>query len=145
MPEQLTRLAAVLRATPKIEQRELRKSMRRAARPLLRTARQGALQILPYRGGLAERVAAGKFTSQVSFSGDRTGIQITAADRRGADVNRMDDGSVRHPVYGNRRRWVTQAIRPGWFSEPLLLDAPKVRDEIEKALDTTAATMVSAV
>src|SRR5215468_8748671 len=132
---ELARLSAVLRTADKIEQRELQKAMRRLAAPLKRSARQGALQILPYRGGLAERVASGRFSAQVRLAGKGAGVRITAVDRRGADVNRMDDGSVRHPVYGNRRRWVTQRITPGWFTTPLLLDAPKVRDEIGKALD----------
>jgi len=144
MPEQLTRLSGVLRGTDRIEQRELQKAMRRLAAPLKKSARQGALQILPYRGGLGERVAAGRFSAQVRLVGKGAGIRIIAVDRRGADVNRMDDGSVRHPVYGNRRRWVTQRITPGWFTTPLLLDAPKVRDEIGKALDGTARSMVAA-
>src|SRR5215475_10366845 len=122
MPEQLTRLAAVLRNTDKIEQRELQKAMRRAARPLLKSARQGAIQILPYHGGLNERVAAGRFTSSVRLVGKGAGVRITASDRRRANVNRMDVGSVRHPVYGNRHRCVTQRITPGWFTTPLLLD-----------------------
>src|SRR5215813_13006086 len=145
MPEQLTRLSAVLRGTDRIEQRELQKAMRRLAAPLKKSARQGALQILPYRGGLAERVAAGRFSAQVRLVGKGAGVRITASDRRSANVNRMDDGSVRHPVYGNRRRWVTQRITPGWFTKPLLLDTPKVRDEIGRAIDDTARTMVRAV
>src|SRR5262245_51589036 len=97
---ELARLSAVLRTADKIEQRELQKAMRRLARPLLKSARQGAIQILPYHGGLNERVAAGRFTSQVKLSGKGASVRITAAGRSPrADYNRMDDGSVRHPVY----------------------------------------------
>jgi len=145
MPQQLTRLAGTLRITTQVEQRELQKAMRRLARPLLKSARQGAIQILPYHGGLNERVAHGRFTSSVRLVGKGAGVRITGADRRSANVNRMDDGSVRHPVYGNRKRWVTQRITPGWFTKPLLLDTPQIRDEIMKALDDTAQFMVDAV
>jgi len=144
MPEQLTRLSAVLRDTDKIERRELQKAMRRLARPLLKSARQGAIQILPHRGGLAERVATGRFTTQVKSPSKGAGVRVTARDRRGADVDRMDDGYVFHYVYGHRPARM-QRITPGWFTKPLLLDTPKVRDEILRALDDTGQTMVRAV
>jgi hypothetical protein len=139
--EQLVRLAAAIKATGDTEfGREIEKAMRRAARPLTRSARQGAMQILPYRGGLAERVARSRFTAVVRTSGRSAGIRVTAAGRY--NLNRMDEGIVRHPVFADQRKtrkdwtWVNQTIRPGWFTTPLLLDAPKVRDELESGMDT---------
>jgi hypothetical protein len=142
VPEELTRLSAVLRGTSKLEQRELQKTMRRLANPLKKSARQGALQILPYHGGLNEWIARANFSASVRLNGKGAGVRITAAGR--SQLNEMDDGTVRHPTYG-KRPWVRERITPGWFSKPLELDAPKVRDGILKALDDTGHTMVAAV
>jgi hypothetical protein len=139
---ELARLSAVLRSTDRVEQRELQKAMRRLASPLKKSARQGALQILPYHGGLNEWVASARFSASVRLAGKGAGVRITGAGR--AQLNRMDDGTVRHPTYGHRP-WTTQRITPGWFSTPLLLDAPKIRDEIGQALNATGRTMVAAV
>jgi hypothetical protein len=141
--EKLIRLGAAIRqAGDKDLKRELTKAMRRAGRPLLRSARQGALQILPYHGGLNERVAASRFSSTVSTIGSGAGLRISAVGRY--QLSGLDDGIDRHPVFGNRANWVTQAIVPGWFSKPLTLDAPKQKVEVDKAVDDVAAKLEAA-
>jgi hypothetical protein len=141
--ERLIRLGVAIKAAGSTElQRELRRAAQRAGGPLKRSARQGAIQILPYRGGLAERVAASRFTATVSTRGSGAGLRITGIGRY--QLSRLDDGSVRHPVYGNRRNWVTQTIKPGWFTKPLTLDAPKQKVEFDKAVDAVAAKLEAA-
>jgi len=131
--EKLVRLAMAIKASgDKNLQRELTAAMRRASRPLLRSARQGAIQILPYRGGLAETVAASRFTAQVRANSNGAALQITAVGRY--QLSSMDEGHVRHPVYGHRQTWVSQRIRPGWFTKPLTIDAPKQRRELDRAV-----------
>jgi hypothetical protein len=131
--EKLVRLATAIKASgDKNLQRELTKAMRRAARPLLRSARQGAIQILPYRGGLADTVAASRFASQVRANSKGAALRITAQGRY--QLSSMDAGHVRHPVYGHRTNWVSQRIRPGWFTKPLTIDAPKQRQELDRAV-----------
>ncbi|MFF9215630.1 hypothetical protein [Streptomyces viridosporus] len=56
-----------------------------------------------------------------------------------ADIKNMpwaiEAGRVRHPVYGNRRRWVTQWARPtGWWSSTVQAGTPRMRAEIERVL-----------
>lgn len=138
--EKLLRLATAIRKSGDQNlSKELNKALQRASKPLKRSARQGALQILPYRGGLAERVARSRFTSRVTKRGRGAGLRIIG---NGQDnLARMDDGSVRHPVYGNRGKWVTQRITPGWFTKPLTLDAPKVSAELNGAIDAVAAKL----
>lgn len=141
--EKLVRLAAAIKAAgDKDLQKELDQAMRRLATPLKQSARRGAIQILPYRGGLAERVAGMRFTARVRKVGSGAGVTIRAAGQY--DLSRLDDGRDRHPVYGHRNVWVTQAIRPGWFTNPLLLDAPKQRDEIVHAIDVIAKKLEAA-
>jgi hypothetical protein len=138
--EKLVRLAkAISTAGDKELGRKLTKALQQADKPLKKSARQGALQILPYRGGLAERVAKSRFTSRITKSGSGAGLTITGTGQD--NLSRMDAGTVRHPVYGNRDQWVTQRIAPGWFTNPLTLDAPKVREELDKAIDELSAEL----
>jgi hypothetical protein len=144
---ELRRLSAALRAADRTDlQKELTRAMGRASRPLKASARQGAIQILPYRGGLAEEVAGSAFSARVRKVGKGAGVRIRGVDRRAYDLNRMDDGFVRHPVYGHWRKGLPpQRITPGWFTKPLTLDAPKVRDEILQAIDDVAQKLVDSV
>jgi hypothetical protein len=147
--QQLRTLAAAIKAAGGKEfGREVDRAMRRAARPLTRSARQGAMQVLPYRGGLAERVARSRFTAAVRNRGASASLTIRGSGRY--NLNRMDEGTVRHPVYADTRKtrrewaWVNQRIRPGWFTDPLLLDAPKVRNELEDAMDDLGRRLLEA-
>jgi len=57
----------------------------------------------------------------------------------------MDEGEIRHPVYGHRKgRWATTTVKPGWFSDAEEAAAPKVRDELVKAIDIVAAKLEAA-
>lgn len=145
--EKLVRLAAAIKAAGDKElSKELDKAMRQLVTPLKRSARQGALAILPHRGGLDERVAASRFTARVRKVGSGAGVTIRAAGQY--NLNRMDDGRNRHPVWAHGPRsgwgWANQTIRPGWFTNPLLLDAPKQRDEIVAAIDRIARKLETA-
>lgn len=47
----------------------------------------------------------------------------------------INDGRVRHPVFGNRRRWATQWARPtGWWSRTVEAGTPRMRAEVERVL-----------
>jgi hypothetical protein len=149
--EKLVRLAAAIKAAGGKElQRELEKAARRAGRPLVRSARQGAIAILPYRGGLGESVAASRFSAQVRATPQGVGLQIVAVGRRGRNLSRQDDGIVRHPVFADAAKtrsewtWVDQKITPGWFSKPLTLDAPKQKKEFDEAVDIVATRLEAA-
>ncbi|MBZ6250392.1 hypothetical protein KVH27_18650 [Streptomyces olivaceus] len=56
-----------------------------------------------------------------------------------ADLKNMpwviDSGRVRHPVFGNRKRWATQWARPpGWWSKTVQTGTPRMRAEVERVL-----------
>lgn len=139
--EKLVRLAAAIKASgDKNLQRELTQGMRRAARPYPRAARQGALQILPHHGGLDERVAASRFSVRVRTSGSGAGLTVTGAS--GDNIRRMDEqGIVRHPVYGDRKKWVSERITRGWFTKPMILESRDTYGEVVKAVDDVAAQL----
>jgi hypothetical protein len=132
--QKLARVGNAIKASgDKDLDRALRRAGQRCGKPMKTAAREGALKRLPKRGGLAERVANSKFGVRMTSSGKRVGVRIIG--RSGYDLQGMDDGEIRKPVFGNRKNWVSQEIAPGWFSESEEAAAPKFRDEFDQALD----------
>jgi hypothetical protein len=70
------------------------------------------------------------------------GVALTGQSRSGnRKLRRLDAGLLTHPVFGNRERWETQelpSVRPGFFSGPAEAAGPRVRAEIERALEDVA-------
>lgn len=47
----------------------------------------------------------------------------------------IDDGRLRHPVFGNKKRWANQWARPsGWWSRTVADGTPRMRAELERIL-----------
>jgi len=137
--DKLRRVAlAVKAAGDKDLQRELRRALSRTTKPLRKAAKDGALQILPHRGGLDEHVAAtARIATRVTANASGARLRITGTSRD--NMRRMDEeGIVRHPTFGHRP-WKDQRIRPGWFTDPLILAAQSnMPKEIDAALDDVA-------
>lgn len=114
--------------------------------PLRGEARAYAGQILPSRGGLAAEVA--RQPMPVSYSGSkRRGVRVRIDVRPGrgkggvADPGAINRGRLRHPVFGDRESWVTQAVPAGWFSVPMAKGAPRVEAAIVEALRREVAKL----
>lgn len=135
--DQLGDVARRLKETGDKELRkELYRGIQRAAKPLSAAAQRSARANLPKRGGLNEWVASSKFS--VSTSGGKDPAVRISGRKVGHDLKALDRGRLRHPLYGNRRRWYNQQIRPGWFSEPMTEGASGVRREIVDVLEDIA-------
>lgn len=76
------------------------------------------------------------------------GVRISA-EADGRDVGAREKGSLRHPIYGRyrvshrqkrfiERPWANQAIRPGFFTEPIEDHKDDIRDEIARAIQAVA-------
>lgn len=111
--------------------RDLLRRIRDAAKPGIEDVRQSAREKLPSSGGLAERVASQTYAIRTSTAGQGGKVSLTGKGMKG--LSSIDSGQVRHPVYGSDT-WVTQAVTPGFFSEPLLRRAPVIRDGIEAVI-----------
>lgn len=72
-------------------------------------------------------------------------VTVYAGGRSGRrDVERLERGTLRHPVYGRYRRlkdgtlyknpWSVTKIRPGFFSEPVRFSAPRAFKRLDVAL-----------
>lgn len=108
--------------------RELLAGMRVAAKPLLRDAKQSALDTLPKSGGLNVWVGSSKMAVRNRLAGNGAGVRLVSS--RGSDHNldQIDRGIVRHKVWG---KWLPnipdQHVPPGWWTKPLNKGAPKVQ------------------
>lgn len=119
--ESLARVSSKLKeAGDKGLQRDMRKALDRAAVPLKEGAPEGAREKLPKRGGLAEAIANAKFSLSVR-GGKNPSVRLTGkrTNKTGkqSDLNKIDQGSLRHPVFGKRKVWVLQRVTPDWFSD----------------------------
>lgn len=149
---QLITLSRRLRAAggPRLRQNTARR-IRRAAEPL-QDSLQGAILGVQLPGP-GRRVRGGPSPTQRPLRASLAGgvrISVRSGASPGArvwmdrarlpeDVRNMpwviENGRVRHPVFGNRRRWVTQWARPsGWWSRTVEAGLPRMRAEVERVL-----------
>jgi hypothetical protein len=129
--DKFAELAAKIRKANGEMPEDLMRALEKTAPPLERAAKKSAAENLPKRGGLAAIVAGSGFTHQRRASG----IRIVA--RGITQLKLTNDGKVRHPVYGEPGTWVGQAIpkATSWFTRPIMDGAPKIRDELSKAIE----------
>lgn len=136
--EDLARVAgAVQRVEPKLR-KELLAGIRKAVKPSIVEVKAEALSTLPAEGGLNRFVATSKIGVRTRSSGRRAGIRVVAT-KGGHDLVGINDGMVRHPVFGNRKVWVSQRVDGGFYSEPLTEGAPRIQKEIKGTMDRILA------
>ena len=136
---QLAALAVRLKvAGDKTLRVELLRGLKSGADPLVKAVAEAARNQLPKRGGLNEQVAGQKVKVQVRTGARTAGVRLTT---EAPDTSQADTGFVRHPVFGNRSRWVTQQIpkAKGWWSVTLANGAPDVTPELMAAMERVAA------
>ena len=89
---------------------------------------------------LAQRVAGASFSVK-PVRGSNPTIRVTARAKSGKPVNLqiLDDGKVRHPLFGNRAHWYDQLVIPKWFSGPMNDQADTFRTELERVIEKLRA------
>ena len=50
-------------------------------------------------------------------------------------VNRLNEGRLRHPVFGNKRRWAQQNAPPLWWDKTVRTHTPRMQREVTRVLD----------
>jgi hypothetical protein len=94
--------------------------------------RASALRKLPSRNGLAREVASAHIAKFHSLGGGSVSVMIRATHRY--SLEGLDAGLNVHPLFGDKKHWYPQTVRPGWFTEPVAGRADNVRNQIEKAV-----------
>ena len=139
--EQLAALAARLKVTGEKGLRtQLLRGLKSGAEPLVKKVAEAARSQLPHGGGLNEQVAGQKVKVQVRTGARTAGVRMTTT---APDTSQTDAGFVRHPVYGNRKKWVTQQIpaAKGWWSQTLADGGSDVTPELLKVMEETTAAI----
>lgn len=156
---QLVTLSRRMRAAggPRLRQNMTRR-IRRAAEPLHKDL-QKAVQTLPLqsegrkrnrdgrmpRGGPSpttrpfRQMLAGSVRLSVRTAGSpgaRIWIDRSRIEPKARNVlNQINStGRLRHPVFGNRRRWANQRSQAGWWSRRVQAGTPRMRAEVERVL-----------
>lgn len=120
--------------------KELRAALKDATVPVKVAIRQNALETMPKRGGLNEAMAKSRIKVQVRTSGKLAGVRLI---NKTHDTRLDSQGRLRHPVFGNRKKWAEQRVTPGWFTSPatraatgarvqLLLAIKRIEKELER-------------
>lgn len=114
--------------------REMVRSLKAAAQPMVPKLREAALADLPRRGGLNERVANHPIKVSVRTSGRRMGVSIRA------QWTATNKATWRHPVFGNREKWVTQTFSRagGWFDKTAQANTPAAKARVTYVLREVA-------
>lgn len=134
-------VARRLREVPEKIKRESADEVRKVVNEKLDPAvRQMAVVRLPKRGGYATTMYRGlRFSTHVRFQPHAAGVSTTVfapAVKSTRDINRIDAGILRHPVFGRRdQSWVSQRVRPGFVTQPFQQIQPDLVEGIDKALD----------
>jgi len=116
---------AINRLVPDLR-KEYLAALRKVSKPMATEVKQAAETMLPRRGGLNTWVDDSKFSVRQRTSGKGAGVRIVAT-KSGHDLEAIERGQVRHPVFGNRRAWVVGEVRPGFFTETIRDRTPQVQ------------------
>lgn len=117
--------------------KELYAGINRSVKLLREDVKDAAEQQIPGRYGDILRSEL-KVSARKRAAGRNPAIYLLGkAGNR--DVSSLNRGRLRHPLFGNRRRWYNQQIRPGFWSQTLVNDAPRVRAELIEAIRRVAA------
>lgn len=108
----------------------VRRVVREVPEALQRTFPDAARAKMPRRGGLADIVARADLTVEPGGSDDRPQV-IATARGRGISLGPLNDGDLRHPVYGRTRgRWVSQRVPAGMWQDACDAAAQGSDDEL---------------
>lgn len=121
---QLQRISAGLRAAPEAMRKAAAETLGREGERTGGEALRAAAGRLPSRGGLASLVAS----SGLSVARTGSGARIEASGP--VALTPLDEGSLRHPLWGNRAHWYSQSVPSGWWSEAFQREAPGIADEL---------------
>jgi len=113
--------------------KELLRRVREAGKATLPDIRESARANLPRSGGFADRVADQVYRVAATYGASGAKVRIVAKGMK--ELDDIDHGRLRHPVYGNREVWVAQSIQPGFFSKTIEGRADEIRGEIGEAID----------
>lgn len=136
---ELNRLARALRGMDRDMKAKVTAELVRTTAPTRMAIRASAGSILPHRGGLAALVQGAPLSTKVHMTGNpHVTIQTSAPGTK-----QVDAGYIRHPVFGNRTRWVGQRITAGYFTNPVKRDMPRIQRGVARTVQRVVTGRLS--
>lgn len=126
--------------------KDLRTNMRAVLEPVRDQARE-AVKAMPSHGHAGPNLRAAvarKTVVEVRLAGRFTGVRVLTRKTPNLRAFRsaprhINAGKWRHPVYGNRNKWVTQKSgAKNWFDGTVRKHMPKYSRAVQAALDDVA-------
>lgn len=115
------------------------KRVRASVPPIRQAVRDNALRILPKRGGLNRWVARVSVNARVRRSASNAGVSLAIgrnSAKQRTDSAKIDAGRLRAPLFGDRRYWHLQAVRPGFASKAVTEEGvTEFRKQVVLAVD----------
>jgi len=142
--EQFT--AAAARATEAADaglDRELSNAITRAVAGLPQAALDNAVAILPKHlahlggGALGPWLTEHTQITQSPHS-DVGSVTVTTTAASTHNIALLDEGIVRHPLFGNTAHWYDEKVTAGWWSKPVDAVTPAVEASVTEAVAATA-------
>ncbi len=100
---------------------------------------RASAQRLPSRNGLADDVARSNI--RVTYAANASAVRALITARHRYYLTGLNAGTNIHPLFGNRRHWYRQAVRPGWFTDPVRDREDDVRAAIVKAVKSVTSSL----
>lgn len=127
-------------ADAKALRKELYAGLNRVTKPVREDMKASIGPSLPSRGGLAALIMAKASLTTSAATGRNAGVRIRARRRDGGDLRRLNEGRLRHPVFGNRGAWVEQTagINPGFLDDSFEKSKPEIARGVQRVLDEIA-------
>ena len=114
----------------------MRRDLRALAKPVGDRIVEAIADAMPKRGGLSERVRSqGRVSVLINL---RSGVRIQLANRGGMYMGAFESGTIRHPVYGNRKAWVSQQVPGGKGAEAFAKEADGLATAVADHVTETA-------
>lgn len=121
--------------------RELYKAVSDAVKPL-GTEIRSTDHLIPYVPHRYAPVLGGDLSvTTTKRTGRDPGVTIRARGRvHRRKVVLLNEGVIQHPLFGDRKRWITQTrgMQPGFFNDPVNASAPRIKAAILAAMDDVA-------
>ena len=89
----------------------------------------------PFRGAIADAVRIS--VRNTGNPGARVWLDksLLPPDISVGAVNQLNSGRLRHPVFGNKKRWTNQFTTPLWWDKTVRAHTPRMTREVERIVD----------
>lgn len=130
-PVGLSELARDLKAADPLLLKELRTGIRKAAEPARQQVKQNA-------SAVSSRIASAVPPPRVSFAKRGASVRIVVNAKKAPHARALENkgkpGKFRHPLFGNRKKWISQPAQPFFWSGVRQAD-PAISREMNRVID----------